>query len=96
MKMNDWVQLRLRATPNRSYQDEDIQIANILRKPKPKKDEQGKYIPNNAAAKGGLSKSIHDAGWGQFMALCSSKAEEAGRTVVEIHLANLFRVWNHP
>jgi putative transposase len=63
---------------------EDIQTANIVRKPKPKKDEQGTYLPNCAAAKGGLNKSIHDAGWGQFVALCSSKAEEAGRTLVKV------------
>jgi putative transposase len=33
---------------------EDIHTATIVRKPKPKKDEQGKYVSNGAAAKGGL------------------------------------------
>ena len=63
---------------------EDIQIANLTKKPKPKQDEDGKYLPNGAAAKGGLNKSILDAGWGQFVNMCSNKAEEAGRTLVKV------------
>ena len=38
-----------------------------------------------AAAKGGLNKSILDAGWGAFVVLCTSKAEEAGRTVILVN-----------
>jgi putative transposase len=63
---------------------EDIQTANLVRKPAPRQDENGKYLPNGAAAKSGLNKSILDAGWGTFVALCSSKAEEAGRTLVKV------------
>ena len=52
-------------------------------RPKPKKDARiGQFVPNGAAAKGGLNKSIHDAGWGAFVQICRSKAEEAGSTVV--------------
>jgi len=63
---------------------EDIKIGNLTRKPKPKKDEQGNYIPNGATAKGGLNTSILDASWGMFVGLCSSKAEEAGRTLLKV------------
>jgi len=63
---------------------EDIKIDNLTRKPKPKKDEQGKYVPNGAAAKGGLNTSIVDAGWGMFVSLCSCKAEWAGRTLLKV------------
>ena len=64
---------------------EDIKIGNLTRKPKPKKDEAtGQYAPNGAASKGGLNKSILDAGWGMFVGLCSSKAEEAGRTLLKV------------
>lgn len=63
---------------------EDIQTANLTKKPAPKQDENGKYLPNGAAAKGGLNKSILDAGWGQFVALCTSKAEGAGRTLIKV------------
>lgn len=63
---------------------EEIKIGNLTKKPKPKKDAQGKFIPNGAAAKGGLHKSILDAGWGMFIGLCSSKAEEAGRILLKV------------
>jgi putative transposase len=63
---------------------EDIQIGNLTRKPKPKQDEQGAYLPNGAAAKGGLNKSILDAGWGTFVSMCSVKAAWAGRTLIKV------------
>ncbi|GCE46400.1 RNA-guided endonuclease InsQ/TnpB family protein [Thermosporothrix hazakensis] len=63
---------------------EDLQVDKMTKRPKPKQDEDGKYLPNGAAAKGGLNKSILDAGWSAFVALCASKAEEAGCTVVKV------------
>lgn len=64
---------------------EDIQAGNLTKRPKPKKGEKaGEYLPNGAAAKGGLNKSILDAGWGMFVSMCTSKAEEAGRTIVKV------------
>ena len=63
---------------------EDIKTGNLTRKPKPKQDETGKYLPNGASAKGGLNKSILDAGWGTFVQLCSSKAAWAGRTLIKV------------
>ncbi|HCI82501.1 MAG TPA: transposase [Ktedonobacter sp.] len=64
---------------------EDIKPLNLTRRPKVKQDETtGEYLPNGAAAKAGLNKSILDAGWGQFVQLCSSKAEDAGRTLLKV------------
>jgi putative transposase len=63
---------------------EDIQIGNLTRKPKPKQDEKGAYLPNGASAKGGLNKSILDAGWGTFVSMCSVKAAWAGRTLIKV------------
>ncbi len=63
---------------------EDLKVENMTKTPEPKQDENGNYLPNGAAAKGGLNKSILDAGWGIFVALCTSKAEEAGCTVVKV------------
>jgi putative transposase len=63
---------------------EDIQIGNLTRKPKPKQNEKGTYLPNGASAKGGLNKSILDAGWGTFVQFCSVKAAWAGRTVLKV------------
>ena len=63
---------------------EDIKTGNLTKKPKPKLDENGTYLPNGASAKGGLNKSILDAGWGSFVQLCSCKAAWAGRTLVKV------------
>lgn len=64
---------------------EDLQIQNLTAIPKPKQEEEtGKYLPNGAASKAGLNKSILDAGWGNFVHHCASKAEEAGSTVVKV------------
>ncbi len=63
---------------------EDLQIDNMTKAPVPKQDEQGRYVPNGAAAKGGLNKSILDAGWGAFVTMTRNKAEEAGCTVGKV------------
>ncbi|HEY4388122.1 MAG TPA: transposase [Ktedonobacteraceae bacterium] len=64
---------------------EDLQIANMVARPKAKQDEEtGAYLPNGAAAKSGLNKSILDAAWGTFTSLCASKAEEAGCIVAKV------------
>jgi putative transposase len=65
---------------------EDLKIANMLRraKPKPDPDNPGKYLPNGAHAKSGLNRSISDAGWGQFVSILRAKAEEAGRAWIEV------------
>ncbi|HLX56646.1 MAG TPA: transposase [Ktedonobacteraceae bacterium] len=65
---------------------EELQPVNMSKKPKPKRDETtNEYLPNGASAKGGLNKSINDAGWGLFVAMCSYKAANAGRTVVTVN-----------
>ncbi len=62
---------------------EDLKASNMSKAPKPKQDEAtGQYLPNGAAAKGGLNKSINDAGWRMFTGMVSAKAASAGRTVV--------------
>jgi putative transposase len=64
---------------------EALQPANMSKRPKPKQDENGTYLPNGAAAKGGLNKSINDAGWGQFQQFCLYKAARAGRNVLFVN-----------
>jgi putative transposase len=61
---------------------EDLQVKHLTKAPAPKQDENGKYIPNGAAAKAGLNTSILDAGWSTFTGLVSVKAAWAGRTVI--------------
>ncbi len=64
---------------------EELQPANMSKRAKPKQDENGKYLPNGGSAKSGLNKSMHVAGWGQFVHFCTYKAASAGRTVVQVN-----------
>jgi putative transposase len=65
---------------------EDLQITNMVRraKPVPDPDSLGQYLANGARAKSGLNRSISDAGWGQFVSILRAKAEDAGRTWIEV------------
>jgi len=57
---------------------------HMVRRPKAKQDDKDAYLPNGAAAKSGLNKSILDAGWGAFIELVKHKAEWAGVTVMQV------------
>jgi putative transposase len=60
---------------------EDLQVQNMTRRPAPKPDGNGGYLSNGAAAKAGLNKSIHDAGWYAFRMIFACKAAWAGKRV---------------
>jgi len=64
---------------------EDLRTANLVRRPKPRKDEDtGTYLANGAKAKGGLNRAIHDAGWGQLLSYLAYKLEETGRELIAV------------
>lgn len=65
---------------------EDLAIVNMVRraKPVPDPDNPGQFLANGARAKSGLNRSILDAGWGQFVSVLRAKAEDAGRTLIEV------------
>lgn len=65
---------------------EDLTGANLSKAPEPKPDpdKPGHYLPNGAAAKAGLNKSIQDAGWYQFRTILVFKAACAGKQAVAI------------
>ena len=65
---------------------EDLAITTMVRRatPVPDPDHPGAFLPNGAAGKTGLNRSISDAGWGQFVSILRAKAEDAGRIVIEV------------
>ena len=65
---------------------EKLRIPNMVRvpKPKPNPEQAGSFLPNGAAGKAGLNRSIHDAGWGVFLGILADKADSAGRRVVPV------------
>jgi len=64
---------------------EKLNVENMTARPKPKVDEAtGLLLPNGAAAKAGLNKSIQDAVWTQFRFALFNKAANAGRRFIEV------------
>ncbi|MGW2559274.1 RNA-guided endonuclease InsQ/TnpB family protein [Streptomyces sp. NPDC001514] len=72
---------------------EDLKIRNMSATPTPKPDpdQPGAFLPNGAAAKAGLNRSIADAGWGVFLTILNDKAESAGREVMAVDPRNTSR-----
>ncbi|MEW2488779.1 transposase [Streptomyces sp. NPDC048411] len=72
---------------------ERLNITGMTQTPAPKPDlaQPGSFLPNQAAAKAGLNRSILDAGWGQFLAILANKAESAGRRLVAVDARNTSR-----
>jgi len=63
---------------------EDLKIVNMVRRPKRVRTGDGTSVRRGAAAKAGLNRSIHDAGWGVLLRFIAYKAEEAGREVIAV------------
>jgi transposase len=63
---------------------EDLRVKNMVRRPKPKADPDrpGAFLPNGAAAKAGLNRSIHRASWSLFARRLEDKAGASGATVL--------------
>ncbi|MFD8725634.1 RNA-guided endonuclease InsQ/TnpB family protein [Streptomyces sp. NPDC059629] len=72
---------------------ERLNTAGMTKAPAPRPDpaKPGGFLPNGAAAKAGLNRSILDAGWGVFLAILANKAESAGRTVIAVDPRNTSR-----
>lgn len=65
---------------------EDLNIRYMTLRPKKKEDPDhpGHFLPNKAKAKGGLNKSILDAGWGSFLLALADKATKYNRKVIAV------------
>jgi putative transposase len=76
---------------------EKLAITNMVRSPEPKPDPDrlGVFLPNGAAAKAGLNRSIHDAGWGVFLGILAHKAESAGRLLIPVDPRDTSRTCPH-
>ncbi len=72
---------------------ERLNIANMVRAPKPKPDpeQSGAFLANGAASKAGLNRSILDAGWGVFLGILTQKAESAARVLIPVDPRNTSR-----
>jgi putative transposase len=66
---------------------EAIAPAHLSRRPAPQQDEHGIYEHNGASRKAGLNKSIHDAGWSEFLSILAFKAACAGKRVDAVNPA---------
>ena len=63
---------------------EKLKIQNMVSKPKPKKDDNGKFLPNGAKAKAVLNKAIMGSFWGLFVSFLRYKAAKNGKLLVEV------------
>jgi putative transposase len=68
---------------------EDLKVKNMVKAPKPKPDVEnpGNFLPNGAAAKAGLNRSIHAACWSLFQQRLSDKAKQSGVVVLLVNPA---------
>ena len=64
---------------------EDLNIAGLTRRPKPRLSANGKkYVPNGARAKAGLNRALLRAGFAEFRSLLEYKAAWYGKRVIVI------------
>ncbi|GJD23718.1 transposase [Rivularia sp. IAM M-261] len=61
---------------------EKLNLQGLSKRNAPKRDEDGKYLPNGQSAKSGLNKSWMDAAFGQFFGILAYIAEKAGAAVI--------------
>ncbi len=64
---------------------EDLNVKGMTKKPKAKKDENGKWAKNRAAAKAGLNKKILTVAWGKTVTFTRYKAVKAGKLCIKIN-----------
>jgi len=63
---------------------EDFKVKNMTRAPKPKNAGNGRCLPNGAAAKAGLNRSILESAWGKVRQFTAYKASKANKLVIAV------------
>lgn len=72
---------------NKVFIFEKLNTQKMTKKPNPKKDELGRFIPNKAKAKAGLNKAILNVGWYMLEAYVKYKAIRLGKAVFKVQAA---------
>ena len=67
---------------------EKLNNVGMVKRPKAKKDENGKWLRNNSSAKAGLNRAILGSVWGQFSTRVQYKAHRAGKVVLFVNPKN--------
>lgn len=63
---------------------EDLEVINMTKRPKPIKDETGKYLENGATLKSKLNRCINIASWSSFIQKLKTKAENKGKQAIAV------------
>ena len=63
---------------------EDLPVKNMTKRAKPKKDENGKYVKNGAAAKSGLNEAILKSMWGMVVKFIRYKGLKKEKLTISI------------
>jgi putative transposase len=63
---------------------EKLPVKNMVKRPKPKKNTQGKYIRNGAAAKAGLNRAILDSMWGNIVLFTQYKGLKKEKLTIKV------------
>ncbi|WP_313931471.1 transposase [Nostoc sp. FACHB-133] len=64
---------------------EDLNIKNMVKRAKPKRDGKGGYKRNGASRKTGLNKAILDCAWGDLFAKIAWLAAKSGKPVILVN-----------
>lgn len=76
--------------------EDGLQAEKLKLKSKVKLDENNRAIRNNKRAKSGLSKSLSDGAFGQFLQLCQEKLLANGKTFIRFACdGSKYKIFNH-
>ena len=66
------------------YVFEDLKISNMTKRPKAKRDAQGRFLPSGRHAKAGLNRVILASAWGDVVSFTRYKALRQGKLVITV------------
>ena len=64
-----------------NWEDADLPIKTMTKRPKAQRDATGRFLPNGRRAKAGLNRAILASAWGQVVAFTRYKALRHGKLV---------------